>query len=444
MSIDLLVIDSQYFNILSTHSYGYEFQKVFRLAKQALTTKLTLVLISLLMLTPSRYIRLRYFVRINIFLLIVCVSICCKDDKLSNQSNASAEEIYFDDFKSNPFKWGYINMKGNITIKALYEDNRNFSEGLAAANYKGKWGYINKRGETVIDFQFRTTTQFSEGLAIVQLFDREYITIDKVGHVIATGDYEEQYPYQNDRSRIKKDGQYGYVNTDGIRIDTTLYLKASNFNNGKAVVLTRDGYHIIDKDLQPLTHAVFDKIYNSETRYWKYKNGKYYGYLDSENEFKVWQSNLSKAGQFEDGIACIKDKNTNYIIDETGRKKEIPYSSIRNLSHGRVAFSNKGKQGILDSNGQIIAPEIYDGLYKYADNRLGYQKGDLWGYIDIDGKEITPPLFPLVWDFKDGMARAIGSTGIGFIDTTGIQLIPPSFIEVRDFYEGLARVQVFR
>ncbi len=397
------------------------------------------------MLTSTSYIKLQYFIRINIFLWLFCtVSISCKDDKLPIQSNAVEEEIYMNDFVPNPFKWGYIDMKGNITIQAKYEDNRDFTEGLAAANYKGKWGYINKRGETIIDFQYRTTTEFSEGKAIVQMFDREYITIDKIGNKILRGNYEEQYPYYDERSRIKKDGQYGYLNPDGIRIDTTIYIKASNFENGKAIVRTREGYQVIGKNLQPLNDDFFDKIYKSDTRYWRFKKGEKYGYLDSENKYQIWKSDLTKAGQFEDGIACITEKGTNYILDMKGIKKEIPYSTIRNLSHGRVAFSNKGKHGVLNQKGQIIAPEIYDGLYKYAGNRLGYQKGELWGYMDLEGKEIIPPLFPLVWDFNDGMARAITSTGIGFIDTTGRQVIPPKFGEVRDFYDALARVQVFR
>lgn len=72
------------------------------------------------MLPSSSHIKLRWFVRINIFLLMACVCMCCKDDKISNQSNATAEEIYLDDFQSNPFKWRNIDMKGNITIKALH------------------------------------------------------------------------------------------------------------------------------------------------------------------------------------------------------------------------------------------------------------------------------------------------------------------------------------
>ena len=396
------------------------------------------------MLTRAIHPIVSIFYKINIFLLVMALCLGCKDDKLPDQSNDSAKEIYLDDFKENPFKWGYINTKGDITIKAIYEDNRDFAEGLAAANYEGLWGYINKRGETIIDFQYRTATEFSEGLAIVQMFDRAYITIDKSGTEVSKGSYDEQYPYRNGRSRIKVENKYGYVNTDGIRIDTTLYLKASNFENDKAIVQARDGYYIIDTHLNRLTQVPYDRIYPSQSRFWKYKKAKKYGYLDAQNNFQEWQSNLDKAGQYEDGIACISKNNTNYIINESGEKKEIPYPKIRNLSHGRVAFSDKGKYGILDQYGNIITPEIYDGLYKYVDNRIGYQKGDLWGYLGMDGKEMTPPLFPLVWDYKDGLARAITSTGIGFIDTLGRQIIPPEFVEVRDFSEGLARVQVFR
>lgn len=396
------------------------------------------------MLTKAQHIIITHTSKINIFLLAVVLCVGCKDDKLFSDSNKSAEEIYIDDFKENPFKWGYINKVGELTIKAVYEDNRDFSEGLAAANSGGKWGYINKRGEPIIDFQYRTSTEFSEGLAIVQLFDRAYITIDKQGHVISKGEYDEQYPYENGRSRIKVDRRYGYINTDGIRLDKDEYLIANNFENDRATVQTRDGYYVIDTDLKLLTQSKYDKIYQSTERYWKFKKNKSYGYLDSENQFVEWKSELTKAGQFEDGIACISQKGTNYILDEKGKKKEIPYPTIRNLSHGRVAFSDKEKYGVLDSKGHVIAPEIYDGLYKYAEGRLGYQKGELWGYLGMDGKETTPALFPLVWDYKDGMARAITSTGIGFIDTIGIQIIPPIYDEVRDYSEGLARVQVFR
>ena len=396
------------------------------------------------MLTGTTYQIITTNHRINIFLLVFLLCLGCKDDKLSADSNQSAEEIFMDDYKENPFKWGYINAKGTVTIDAIYEDNRDFSEGLAAANYKGKWGYINKRGETIIDFKYRTSTEFSDGLAIVQLFDREYITIDKKGNSIAKGLYEEQYPYSNDRSRIKVNGKYGFVNRDGIRIDTVSYLKASNFENGKAIVQTTKGYHIINKDLNNLTSKTYDKLYPSSGRFWKFKTKDKFGYLDSENQFIEWKIDLDKADQFEDGIACIQIKGTNYIVNENGDLKEIPYPSIRNLSDSRIGFSDKGKHGILDENGEILAPEIYDGLYKYSDRRIGYQKGELWGYLDYNGKEVTPPIYPLIWDFEAGIARAITATGIGFIDTSGRQIIPPIFIEVRDFSEELARVQIFR
>lgn len=396
------------------------------------------------MLTGTTYQIITTNHRINIFLLVFLLCLGCKDDKLSDDSNQSAEEIFMDDYQENPFKWGYINEKGAISIEAIYEDNRDFSEGLAAANYKGKWGYIDKRGEKVIDFQYRTSTEFSEGLAIVQFFDREYLTIDKKGNTISKGSYQEQYPYSNDRSRIKVDGRYGFVNRDGIRIDTVLYLKASNFAHGRAIVQTANGYNIIDKDLKYLLTKTYDKIYPSNGRFWKFKSNEKFGYLDSENHFEEWKVDLDRADQFEDGIAHVQLKGRNYILNENGDLKEIPYPSIRNLSNGRIGFSDKGKYGILNKNGEILAPEIYDGLYKYSDRRIGYQKGELWGYLDYDGKEVTPPLYPLVWDFKDGIARAITSAGIGFIDTSGHQIIPPIFIEVRDFSDGLARVQIFR
>ena len=58
---------------------------------------------------------------------------------------------------------------------------RDFSEGLAASNYKGRWGYIDLNGNKIIDFKFRSAYNFSFGLALVQSFDYSYFFINKKG-----------------------------------------------------------------------------------------------------------------------------------------------------------------------------------------------------------------------------------------------------------------------
>jgi predicted DNA-binding WGR domain protein len=62
-------------------------------------------------------------------------------------------------------KWGYINKKGQLIIKPVFDRTWRFSDGLAAVVSKGKHGYINKAGKIVIKPVFKEAYPFSNGLA---------------------------------------------------------------------------------------------------------------------------------------------------------------------------------------------------------------------------------------------------------------------------------------
>ena len=42
-------------------------------------------------------------------------------------------------------RWGYINVRGNLVLDALYDNARPFSEGLAAVERDNRWGYIRAK-----------------------------------------------------------------------------------------------------------------------------------------------------------------------------------------------------------------------------------------------------------------------------------------------------------
>lgn len=370
--------------------------------------------------------------------------VSCQSDKRSDGSAAAEEAIYMDDFQENPYKWGYINNNGRVEIPAVYEDTRDFSEGLGAVNYKGKWGYINSRNEFIIEPQYRTAYDFSEGLGIVQLFDRSYVTLDKEGQEISRNQYLEQQPYSNGRSRVKNMQGYAYLNMDGILLDSQYYRRASNYYNDIAVVQDRDGYKIIDKEQKPLTTESYDKIYGHHGKMIRYKKDQSYGYLDAKNNFQALDKVWDKAADFMDGYAVVKKGKETLILDTLGRTRSIAYSKLRNLGMGRFAFNDKAKQGIMDNNGHILVQPIYDAYYQYHDNRLAFAKADKWGYLNLDGKVVVPAILPLVWDYREGIARVAGNGGIGFIDTMGMQVVAAKYFEVKDFHQGLARVQIFK
>jgi hypothetical protein len=69
---------------------------------------------------------------------------------------------------------GYLNTKGEWSIKPQFDEARDFSEGLAAVNQDGKchmggkWGDIDKDGKVLIPFPYEFAGQFTNGHACVE------------------------------------------------------------------------------------------------------------------------------------------------------------------------------------------------------------------------------------------------------------------------------------
>jgi outer membrane protein assembly factor BamB len=65
--------------------------------------------------------------------------------------------------------WGYIDKTGQMVINPEYVNIKDFSEGLAAVQFKsdGRYSFIDKKGREAIQTRFRNAESFSEGFAAV-------------------------------------------------------------------------------------------------------------------------------------------------------------------------------------------------------------------------------------------------------------------------------------
>jgi len=61
----------------------------------------------------------------------------------------------------------FINEKGEEAIPLVFQEVRDFGEGVAPVKLGGKWSYIDPVGNTVIRPQLEAAMTFSEGLARV-------------------------------------------------------------------------------------------------------------------------------------------------------------------------------------------------------------------------------------------------------------------------------------
>jgi hypothetical protein len=125
-------------------------------------------------------------------------------------------------------KYGFIDTKGNIFIKAEYDTVCSFSEGLASVcigrydettgiHGAGQFGFIDKKGKWIIKPQPMKCYSFHNGYARVEVNGR-YGFINTSGTLVIAAEYEEAHDFFRGLAYVKKDGHWEYLNTQGKRV----------------------------------------------------------------------------------------------------------------------------------------------------------------------------------------------------------------------------------
>lgn len=320
-------------------------------------------------------------------------------------------------------KWGFVNTKGKVVIKFIYEDARPFSEGLAAVYNGDKWGYINKKGKWVIKPAFSSAYNFSDGFAEVfkkatadSKWDTNHL-INKKGKVIA----ETGNNFSDGLNVVMKNGKYGYINTKGKVVIACKYENALSFSNGVAMVEKDGKWGLINKKGKTVIKCKYD--------------------FNTVDEFD------------EDGFATV-EKNGKYgFVNAKERLIVKPvYDSVSDFSNGFAIVIKNGKWGLIDTKGKtIVKPGTYSfkRLYAYpthwagvfscatmsavgvkadfSDGLLAVKKGGKWGFINAEGKIVIKPVYDYVYAFSEGLAAVKQNGKWGFINTKGEMVIEPVY-----------------
>ena len=129
--------------------------------------------------------------------------------------------------------WAYIDSRGKVVIRPYVFDNGPdyFSQGLARFVLDGKFGFFNQRGTVVVKPAFDFAEPFRNGAAAVcagctMKSDGEHSVvaggkwgfIDRTGRIIVPLACEAVTEFKNGKARVKRDGQWTYVDRSGRRV----------------------------------------------------------------------------------------------------------------------------------------------------------------------------------------------------------------------------------
>ena len=157
--------------------------------------------------------------------------------------------------------------------------------------------------------------------------------------------------------------------------------------------------------------------------------------INSKSEIQF--DNLLAKVQFELELGRMTLTKSDITFTKSG------ISKITRISHER------GKMGLLSSDGEIIVEHKYDSLYKFSDGIAVVEEEYKYGLINESGKIILNIIYHQIHPISDGLSRIEIYEScenkrilkIGFVNTSGAIIIPCQYLSAYDFCYDVAIVK---
>ena len=205
---------------------------------------------------------------------------------------------------------------------------------------------------------------------------------------------------------------YGFVNRQGKVIVPLKYYVARDFSEGLAAVCK-----IVGKSDQILC-----------------------GYINASGKEVIPLKFQDLPGDFEQGIAPVKQKGRWGFIDKNGKVVILfQYVKADSFSEGLAAVvtADTNKYGYINTKGEIVIPPKYEEAFYFNEGVAAVQILDKWGYIDKRNQWVIPARYKSASNFEDGMARVSQNDKYGYIDKKGKVVIPFKYEYLGSLSEGL-------
>ena len=179
--------------------------------------------------------------------------------------------------------------------------------------------------------------------------------------------------------------------------------------------------------------------------------GKYYKHEMFNVDLKAQQWEwIIECGKYEDIyfistdlIAVKNNKNKIGIINVDGELVcPFIYDSISKFTEGRAIASNDGKYVYIDENAKQVIESTYECVKNYSDGMGAVKEDGKWGFIDKEGKIVIECEYDEVFGFSEDRALVKIGDKWNFIDKNGKLLLKESCNQARTFQGGMAAICV--
>jgi hypothetical protein len=294
--------------------------------------------------------------------------------------------------------WGGVDRYGKEILPCVYDSLMDFNYDLANVKFKGLYGiigfderwrvYPQKNPLTIVDTEHylerQDTTLFlrntsgeiiyftNNQVRIMGGFLEETSSDGTVRHVTLDGisstvvgpprveGTEEVFEESEGMRGIRRDGQYGFIDSKGRLRIANRYEAVGRFKEGLAAVM------ILGK----------------------------WGFVNKEDNIVV-NPNFDETGEFRSGVAIVKRNGKSGVIGKDGQTIiSLRYDSI-SRSGNLLAIHERNQVGLADYKGHVLIEPRFDKLELLPNNLVIVRNDEKWGVLTTGGM----PVVPLIYSF---------------------------------------------
>ncbi|MGB3542936.1 WG repeat-containing protein [Rubrivirga sp.] len=299
------------------------------------------------------------------------------------------------------------------------------SERLFPARQNGDRVLIDRTGRVVVDLDgYNSARSGAEGLTPARRRENNrnvWDFFDSAGQIAFSVQADEAYAPRNGRARVRLDGRWAFVDTDGAFIVNPYLRDARDFSGNLArVKTTGNSWGFLDRGGQVAIDPAFSSVGDFQNGRARFERSGKVGFIDETGEVVI-PAVYDDARDFSDGRAAVRQgQRWSYIDLEDNRLLDSQtFISAGDYGSGLAPVRIENRWEYVNENGERqIAPQ-FDSARAFVGDRAAVEVDGRWTFVRPDGTQLRAPEFDQVDDFAGGLAEVTVDDKRGYIDLEG-------------------------
>jgi hypothetical protein len=293
---------------------------------------------------------------------------------------------------------GVIDKTGKFVLPIIYEYIELIGDEFLVKK-DGLMGIVNTQSEIILPLIYETAAVKQDGSVV----------FSKNGKV--------KKVYNGEKKKLSTINDYDWI--DENRLDDNI-----NPSSSDLIMVVKNGkYGLVNRNFEVVVAPIFHYLsYAQPNGLIRVCDGNKWGFLDKKGMIVI-PIEYDDAIEFYEGRSLVKKGDSSFCIDINGRltsgcveryaKWEFTEGgSYTQYIKGRRIVSRPPFKGVTDDEGKLIIPIMYAHIIgmesntsKYRWSKLYYKAsiGNRWGVMDKNGKVMIPFVYDEVYDFMGGM-----------------------------------------